>query len=796
MTSGSCCGGSPAEGVKEASGATAESCCGGAAADEAPKSVPSEEDSGGCCHGGAGVSPIQRGASSAAYICPMCPGVESEVPAACPKCGMALESTGLVDDGDDPELLSMRRRFWVCGALTLPLLVVAMGEMVGFPVGRWLNATVGYPAGIAASFWAQLALTLPVVLWGGWPFFQRGWDSVVNRSPNMFTLIALGTGAATLFSLFAILFPWTLPTSALSADGAPQVYFESAAVIITLVLLGQVLELLARGRTRRALQELLELSPTVAHRITGDGEEEVSLDRVMVGDRLRVRPGESVPVDGEVVEGASSVDESMLTGEAMAVNKGPGDEVAGGTLNQQGSFILRADAVGDDTLLSRIVERVAQAQRSRAPVQSQVDRVAAYFVPAVVLVAVLALLFWWIFGASLGVRAPLLHGLVAAVSVLIIACPCALGLATPMSIMVGVGRGAREGVLVRDAESLERLSQVSTLLLDKTGTLTEGRPRLVGVEIAGASTLMAEELLRLAASLESYSEHPLARAVVNAAQDRGLALAPVQEFEAATGRGIRGLVEGREVLLGSERLLRETLIPAAEGPLEAFAQQAVEARKAGATVIFAAVDGKLAGLLRLEDPIKESAAQALRELKGEGLELVMVTGDAEGTARSVARQTGIEEVHAEVLPQDKDDLVQRYQEREGFGASREGGSGDPRRGVAMVGDGINDAPALARADVGIAMGTGSDVALESAGITLVKGDLRALLRGRRLSREVMKNIRQNLIFAFGYNALGVPLAAGVLYPWTGWLLSPMIASAAMSLSSVSVIANALRLRKG
>ncbi len=698
------------------------------------------------------------------YVCPMHPEIVRDRPGDCPICGMALEPRiPLAAEEEHRELADMRRRFWVSLALTVPTLFLAMSDMLpGRPVERLVS--------LRLSTWFQLALSAPVVLWGGWPFFRRGWASIVNRRANMFTLIALGTGAAFLFSVFATFFPSLLPHT-LVAHGAPPVYFESAAVIVTLVLLGQVLELRARAATSGAIRALLELSPKTARRIADDGTEtDVPLEEVEVGDRLRVRPGEKVPVDGVVLEGRSSVDESMLTGEPIPAEKEPGSRVTGGTVNGTGTFVMRAERVGEETLLARIVALVGDAQRSRAPIQGLADRVSEWFVPAVVAVAVLTASVWGLFGP----QPRLVHALVNAVAVLIIACPCALGLATPMSIMVGTGRGAQTGVLIRDAEALELLERVDTLVVDKTGTLTEGKPQVMAV--AAADGFDERSLLGFAAALEKASEHPLAAAVLSAASARGISPAEATEFRAAIGRGVTGRAGGRRVALGSASFLEEPGVD-----VRPLAARAEELRRDGQTVIFVAVDGVLAGLLGIADPIKSSTPEALRLLHEDGIRAVMLTGDNRTTAEAVARKLGIDEVHAEVLPEEKAELVARMQAA--------------GRRVAMAGDGTNDAPALARADVGIAMGTGTDVALESAGVTLIQGDLRAIVRARRLSRAVMRNIRQNLFFAFAYNALGVPIAAGVLYPFFGLLLSPMIASAAMSLSSVSVIANALRLRR-
>jgi Cu+-exporting ATPase len=698
-------------------------------------------------------------ARASAYTCPMHPEIVRDAPGTCPLCGMALEPmSGVPEEGPNPELVDMRRRFWVCLALTVPLLVLSMGEMFGAGhAGAW-------------SAWVQFALSTPVVLWGGWPFFQRAWASVVHRSPNMFTLIAIGTGAAYIYSVVATLLPEIIPAAFREAGGMVPVYFEAAAVITTLVLLGQVLELRARAETSSAIRALLGLSPKTARRVSDNGaEEDVPLDAVHPGDRLRIRPGEKIPVDGMVLEGASSVDESMLTGEPIPAEKRPGDRIVGGTLNTTGGLLMRAERVGSETVLAQIVKLVGEAQRTRAPIQRLADVVAGYFVPAVVLVAVVTFAAWALFGPE----PRLAHALVSAVAVLIIACPCALGLATPMSIMVGVGRGAQAGILIRDAEALEVLGRADVLVVDKTGTLTEGKPRVVSVAPA------AEEetsLLRLAASLERASEHPLAGAVVAAATERRLELLPVDNFEALGGRGVRGTVGGRSVVIGNRAFLEQAGV--ALGPL---VEQAEKLRQAGQTVVFVAADGRAAGLLGIADPVKESTPAALRALHAEGMRIVMLTGDNATTARAVARELGIDDVRAEVLPADKHEAVKALQ--------KEG------RVVAMAGDGINDAPALAAADVGIAMGTGTDIAIASAGVTLVRGDLRGIVRARTLSQAVLRNVRQNLAFAFLYNLLGVPVAAGVLYPFVGLLLSPMIASAAMTFSSVSVIVNALRLRK-
>jgi Cu+-exporting ATPase len=699
------------------------------------------------------------------WTCPMHPEIVRSEPGSCPICGMALEPRTVTREEENPELRDMKRRFFVSAALTLPIL--------GFMVSDFLPSKPLYSILSAqAAIWLQFLLATPVVLWGGWPFFVRGAQSVVNRSLNMFTLIALGTGAAYVFSVLATLFPGLFPDSFLDPhSGALAVYFEPAAVIVTLVLLGQVLELTARSRTSSALRALLELAPPKARRVGEDGrEEDVPLESVERGDLLRVRPGEKIPVDGVVEEGASSVDESMITGEPIPVEKEKGSPVTGGTVNGTGSFVMKAVRVGSDTLLAQIVKLVSEAQRSRAPIQRLADKVSAWFVPAVVLVAVATALVWGLYGPE----PRLAHALVNAVAVLIIACPCALGLATPMSVMVGTGRGAQSGVLVKNAEALEILEKVDALMVDKTGTLTEGRPKLVSVTVAHGFD--EKELLRAAASVERASEHPLAAAIVAGAKERGIAPASVTEFRSITGKGVTAKLEGRSVAVGSERLLSELALGR-----DAFSGSVDELRREGQTVVFVAVDGKPAGLLGVADPIKETTREAIDLLHREGLEVVMVTGDERVTADAVARKLGIDAVEAGVLPDEKADYVKKLQAK--------------GRKVAMAGDGVNDAPALAQADVGIAMGTGTDVAMESASVTLVKGDLRGIVRARRLSQGTMRNIRQNLFFAFIYNALGVPLAAGVLYPFFGLLLSPIIASAAMTFSSVSVITNALRLRR-
>ena len=709
-------------------------------------------------------APTPKAADTRIYTCPMHPEVRQVGPGNCPKCGMALEPLEPVaeDEGPSAELGDMTRRFWISVALTAPLLALEMGGMAMPEVVERLNVT--------ARLWIELMLAAPVVLWGGWPFFVRGWQSVVTHSLNMFTLIALGTGTAFGYSVFAVLFPDTLPHG-LRHGGAPPVYFEAAAVITTLVLLGQVLELRARSRTSGAIRALLGLQPKTARRLRADGgEEDVPLADVLIGDRLRVRPGERVPVDGVVLEGRSAVDESMLTGEPIPVEKGPGARVTGGTVNGTGSFVMRAERVGADTLLAQIVRMVAEAQRSRAPIQRLADQVSSWFVPVVIVVAGLTALAWGLSGPA----PRLAYALVNAVAVLIIACPCALGLATPMSIMVGTGRGAQAGVLIKNAEALETLEKVDTLVIDKTGTLTEGKPRLVTV--AATNGVPEREVLSLAAGLERGSEHPLAAALLAGAAERGAAPAEVAEFRSLTGRGVAGVVGGRRVALGNARLLEELGVK--PGPL---GPRAEALRGDGQTVTFLVAGDAVVGILGVADPIKPSTPDAIRALRGEGLRVVMLTGDSQVTAQAVARALDLDDVIAEVLPEQKVEMVRRLQ-----------GEGHI---VAMAGDGVNDAPALAQADVGIAMGTGTDVAMESADVTLLKGDLRGLVRARRLSRATMRNIRQNLVWAFIYNALGVPVAAGVLYPWFGILLSPVIASAAMSLSSVSVIANALRLRR-
>ena len=696
------------------------------------------------------------------YTCPMHPQIRQEGPGSCPICGMALEpETATAEAPVNHELIDFTRRFWVGLVLTLPVFALEMG-------GHLTGLMMRIPG--QTSNWIQFALATPVVLWAGWPFFERGWASLRNRSLNMFTLIAIGVGAAWIYSVVAVLAPGLFPAAVRGMDGSVPVYFEAAAVITVLVLIGQILELRAREQTSGAIRALLDLTPKTARRVRDDGtDEDVTLDLVVVGDRLRVRPGEQVPVDGEILEGRVSIDESMVTGESMPVTKEPGSTVVGGSLNRTGSFVMRADKVGADTLLSRIVQMVAQAQRSRAPIQRLADVVSGWFVPTVIATAVLAAVIW----GMVGPEPRLTYALIAAVSVLIIACPCALGLATPISIMVGVGRGAQAGVLIRNAEALERFEKVDTLVVDKTGTLTEGRPSVTAIQpVAGFDEA---ELLRLAASLERGSEHPLADAIVEAAKARSLTLSEAREFDSPVGRGVTGRVDGRRVVLGNGRYLGELKIDVTA--LEAGAEAL---RHDGATAIFVAVDGQAAGVLGIADPVKATTAEAIIALKAAGLRLVMMTGDNRTTAEAVARSLRIDDVRAEVLPQDKADVVEQLR--------AEG------RIVAMAGDGVNDAPALAAADVGVAMGAGSDVAIESAAVTLLSGDLQGIVRARHLSKAVMANIRQNLLFAFGYNTLGIPVAAGLLYPTFGLLLSPALAALAMSLSSVSVIANALRLR--
>ncbi|MBV9376529.1 MAG: copper-translocating P-type ATPase, partial [Alphaproteobacteria bacterium] len=698
----------------------------------------------------------QGAATGEVWTCPMHPQVQRAEPGSCPICGMALEPvTPFGSDKANPELRDMTRRFWVCVGLSVSLLALAMAGDFG---------------ALRSPVWLEIALATPAVLWGGWPFFERGWKSIISRRLNMFTLIALGTGVAYAYSLAAALAPGIFPPSFRTPEGQVPVYFEPAAVIVALVLLGQVLELRARSRTGSAIRALLDLAPRRARLVRDDGSEaDIALEEVLPGNHLRVRPGEKVPVDGTLLEGHSTVDESMITGEPMPVEKSPQDQLTGATLNTTGTFVMRADRVGSDTLLAQIIQMVADAQRSRAPIQGLADTVSGWFVPAVVAVAALAFIIWSVFGPPPAMSYALLN----AIAVLIIACPCALGLATPMSIMVGTGRGARAGVLVKSAEALEVMEKVDTLVVDKTGTLTEGKPRLVGVTAIGG--IAEEELLRLAASLERGSEHPLAGAIVAGAEARGLVLGPAANFNSETGKGVTGVVDGKQVAIGNLALFASLGVDL--GPLAAEAE---ELRRKGESVVLIAVDRVPAGLLAIADPVKQSAAEALRELHGEAIRTVMLTGDSRTTAEAVGRKLGLNEIVAEVLPDQKAAVVKELQSKSSV--------------VAMAGDGINDAPALAQAEIGIAMGTGTDVAIQSAAVTLVKGDLQGIVRARRLSRAVMRNIRQNLFFAFIFNALAIPIAAGVLYPAFGLLLNPMIASAAMSLSSVLVIGNALRLR--
>lgn len=699
------------------------------------------------------------------YTCPMHPEIISDTPGSCPICGMALEPrTMMLVEETNSELVGMTRRFWVSAALTVPLFGIAMSDFLpGNPIERIASMRV--------LVWIELALATPVVVWGGWPFFVRFWQSIVNRRLNMFTLIGLGVAVAYSYSVIAALLPLIFPVSFRDQMGSVPVYFEAAAVIVTLVLLGQVLELKARSSTGTAIKALLGLAPKTARRVRDDGSEaDVSLDEVQVGDRLRVRPGEKIPVDGVVVEGTTSIDESMVTGEPIPVEKKAGDHVIGATVNTTGSLIIRAERVGSETLLAQIVQMVAEAQRSRAPIQKLADIVSGYFVPLVILMAMIAFIVW----ATIGPEPRMAYAIINAVAVLIIACPCALGLATPMSIMVATGKGAQAGVLFRNAEAIEVLREIDTLVIDKTGTLTEGKPKLVTVEPAAGFN--ETELLRLAAGLERGSEHPLAAAIVASAAERRVEITKAESFESITGKGVKGRIDGRAVGLGNQALLEELGID--PGPLVTEAEQF---RADGQTVMFVTVDGKVAGLIGVADPIKESTPEAIQQLHENRIRIVMLTGDSRTTAQAVAKKLNIDEVVAEVLPNQKAEIVKRFQ--------NEG------RKVAMAGDGINDAPALAQAEVGIAMGTGTDVAMQSAGVTLVKGDLRGIVRAIRLSRATMRNIKQNLFFAFVYNSVGVPIAAGVLYPFVGILLSPMIAAAAMSFSSVSVIANALRLRR-
>jgi Cu+-exporting ATPase len=708
-------------------------------------------------------APVQQEQAppSTIYTCPMHPQIRQNGPGSCPICGMALEpEMPSVDTGPSAELTDMTRRFWIGLALALPVFILEMG-------GHLLNLHVLPPQ---TSNWVQFVLATPVVLWAGWPFFERAWQSLVTRNLNMFTLIALGTGVAWTYSVVATVAPQLFPPAFRNHDGSVAIYFEASAVITVLVLLGQVLELRAREQTGGAIRALLGLAPKTARRIAADNsEQDIDLEQVAVGDRLRVRPGEKVPVDGELVEGRSAVDESMVTGESMPVTKSAGAKLIGGTMNQTGSFVMRADKVGRDTMLAQIVQMVANAQRSRAPIQRLADQVSGWFVPLVIAAALIAFAVWSIWGPE----PRLTFGLIAAVSVLIIACPCALGLATPMAIMVGIGRGAQSGVLIKNAEALERFEKIDTLVVDKTGTLTEGKPRVTAV-VAQAG-VNEDDLLRLAASLERGSEHPLAAAIVAAAQEKGLRLSSAEDFDSPVGKGVVGTIEGKRIAIGNRGYLAELGADTA-----ALEEKAEALRLDGATAVLVIIDGAAAGIIGIADPVKATTPEAVRALRGDGIRVVMLTGDNRTTAEAVARRLGITEIEAEILPEDKSKIVEKLR--------REG------RVVAMAGDGVNDAPALAAADVGIAMGTGTDVAIESAGVTLLKGDLQGIVRARRLSAATMSNIRQNLFFAFIYNAAGVPIAAGVLYPVFGLLLSPIIAAAAMAMSSVSVIANSLRLR--
>jgi len=703
-------------------------------------------------------------ASKTGYTCPMHPEVIQDHPGSCPKCGMALEPVTVTIEEKNEELIDMSRRFWVCTALALPVFILAMMADL---LPAWL------PSGLSMQMvqWIEFALATPVVLWGGWPFFVRGWQSVKTWNLNMFTLIALGVSVTWVYSMVAMLFPQIFPPIMQMEGGLVDVYFEAAAVITALVLLGQVLELRARSRTNAAIQMLLELAPNTARIIRKDGtEEDISLDQVQPGDTLRVRPGEKVPVDGIVIEGESNVDESMVTGEPIPVTKSAGEKLIGATVNGTGSLLMRAEKVGGDTLLAQIVDMVAKAQRSRAPIQKLADVTAGYFVPAVVSVAAIAFIAWWIWGPE----PRLAHAVVNAVAVLIIACPCALGLATPISIMVGTGRGALAGVLIKSAEALEIMEKIDILVVDKTGTLTEGKPKLVAVQ--AEEGFSEDEVLRMAASIERASEHPLAEAIVHGAEEKGIKLEKADNFQSITGKGITGEIDGDMVAVGNIKLLKDLGIDG-----EKLSKQANKQRTEGQTVMLVAVNGKTAGLISIADPIKDSTPEAIRDLHTESIKIVMLTGDSQATADAVAGKLGIDSVHAEVLPEQKAEVVKQLQADGHI--------------VAMAGDGINDAPALAQAHVGIAMGTGTDVAMESAGVTLIKGDLRGIVRARRLSRATMRNIRQNLFFAFIYNSAGVPIAAGVLYPFFGILLSPMLAAGAMSFSSVSVISNSLRLRR-
>ncbi|SHM01001.1 heavy metal translocating P-type ATPase [Vreelandella subglaciescola] len=706
--------------------------------------------------------PAEPVAPGTMYTCPMHPEIRQQGPGDCPICGMGLEPEQVsLDDGPSEELTDMTRRFWIGLVLALPVFLI---EMTGHFIG------LDHIVSPQALNWIQLVLATPVVAWCGLPFFVRGWKSVANRNLNMFTLISIGTGVALIYSLVATLAPQIFPDAFRQADGSVAVYFEAAAVIVVLVLLGQVLELRAREKTSGAIKALLDLAPATARKLDDEGgESDVSLDQVKVGDRLRVRPGDKVPLDGEILEGRSNIDESLVTGEPLAISKKTGDQVIGGSMNQQGSFIMRADKVGRDTMLSQIVQMVASAQRSRAPIQGLADKVAGWFVPVVIVIAVIAFIVWSAFGPM----PPMAYGLIAAVSVLIIACPCALGLATPMSIMVGVGRGAQNGVLIRDAEALERMEKVDTVVVDKTGTLTEGKPQVTKLVLANGFS--EEDLMRYAGGLEKGSEHPLAHAILDKAKTMGLSVPDAEDFDSPNGKGVTGKIDGKAVLLGNRLLMESQNVDTS-----AFEEDADRLRKDGATVIFAAVEEQVCGLIAIADPIKETTEAAITALQKDGIRVVMLTGDNQTSAEAVARKLHIDEVKAEVLPEDKAKVVQQLK--------------DEGRIVAMAGDGVNDAPALATADVGVAMGTGTDVAIESAGITLLRGDLMGIVEARHLSIATMRNIRQNLFFAFVYNSAGIPIAAGVLYPFLGILLSPIFAAAAMSLSSVSVIANALRLR--
>ncbi|HZC22190.1 MAG TPA: heavy metal translocating P-type ATPase [Candidatus Binatia bacterium] len=725
-----------------------------------------QKDPGSCPKCGMALEPVapvplQRRVE---YTCPMHPEIVRSEPGSCPICGMALEPREVTGEEVNPELRDMTRRFWTSVVLTAPILALMISELIP-------SDPLKHLLGSGPSLWLQFGLATPVVLWGGWPFFVRGWQSVKNRSLNMFTLIALGTGAAYAYSVFALLFPSAIPASFRNMAGELAVYFEPAAVIVTLVLLGQVLELRARSQTSSAIKALLGLAPKTARLIAANGDErDVAIDQVQVGDKLRIRPGEKVPVDGRVEEGGSSVDESMITGEPIPVEKSAGDRVTGGTVNGTGAMVMVAERVGADTMLSQIVKMVSEAQRTRAPIQRLADKVSGWFVPAVIATAVLTFIVWALFGPE----PRLAHALVNSVAVLIIACPCALGLATPMSIMVGTGRGAQAGVLIRNAEALETLEKVDTLVVDKTGTLTEGKPRLV--TIRPVPPLSESELLVFAGTVERASEHPLAAAIVRGAEERGVGLTQVQDFSSVTGGGVKGVVNGKTVAIGSARFLRELSMDTRD-----LEQNAETLRAQGQTAMFVGVDGNAAGLLGVADPIKASTPEAIQLLHSAGIRVAMLTGDNRTTAVAVGQKLGIDDVQAEVLPEQKTQTVRQLQSN--------------GKKVAMAGDGVNDAPALAQADVGIAMGTGTDVAIESAGVTLVRGDLRGIARARRLSEATMRNIRQNLFFAFVYNVVGVPIAAGILYPFFGVLLSPMIASAAMTFSSVSVITNALRLRR-